>query len=251
MPENGPGFGLLWQQFKAARRRGEGISDALRTATDDAIAYDKTGKVPEHEGPVERPTPPAQPLSTTQRIVGLTETILINGVTLIGVFQLRWPVGTGLALYWGETFLTAIVILILFVVWRIGRSVDRRATDVGGLIGVSFAFNAAHFLFLLYFLALILPKYAPAEHFDRATFTFGLVMIAILLGLDFVLNALTIREKDLGGVYDLVSRYMQRVGVLHLTIIFGMFALALFGSARAFFGVFSGLKLLVDVTRRI
>jgi hypothetical protein len=151
----------------------------------------------------------------------------------------------------GVAILTAFVILILFVIWRLGRRVDQRAKDIGGLIGVSFAFNAAHFLFLLFFLAIVLPKYAPAEHFDRTTFMLGLGIIGVLLALDFVLNAITIRQRDMSGVYDLVSRYMQRIGVLHLTIIFGMFALALFGSARAFFGVFSGLKFLVDVMRRL
>jgi hypothetical protein len=247
----GANFGLLWSAFRAARRRGEGLSDALRTATDDMVAFDKTGKLPEHEAPVVRPKPQAPPLSSTQRIVGLTQTVLINAVTVIGVFQLRWTVGTGLGLYWAETFLTAIAVGVLYLVWRFGRADDLPANEIGQLIGVSFAFNFAHFLFLLFLLAAILPKNAPAERFDRPTFLFGLGMIAILLGVDFMLNLFTIRAREVGGVYDLASRYMQRVGVLHLTIIFGMLAMALIGSARALFAVFSGLKLLVDVTRRL
>ena len=246
-----PEMGVLWQAYKSARKRGESFSNALMTATEDSQAYEKTGKLPEHEGPVVRPEPVRPPQTTAQRTVGLLQTILINAVTVIGVFQMRWPVGTGLALYWAETFLTAIAIAILFLVWRYGRQASRRSGDVGGLIGVSFAFNVAHFIFLVFFLALVLPKYASTEHFDRATFILGLGMIAILLALDFLLNLFTIRAQDEVGIYDLVSRYMQRIGVLHLTIIFGMFALALFGSARAFFAVFSGLKLLVDVMRRV
>ena len=244
-------FKFMWAAYKRARKRGESFSDALRTATEDDMEFQRTGKVPEHAEPVVRPKPEAPPQTTAQRLIGLTQSLLVNAVTVIGVFQLRWPVGTGLALYWAETFVTAIAILILFIVWRIGRDTDRRAGEVGGLIGTSFAFNIAHFIFLLFFLALVLPQHAPGERFDRTTFVLGLEIIGLLVGLDFFLNLLSIRSRDLGGIYDLVSRYIQRIGVLHLTIVFGMFALALFGSARAFFAVFSGLKLLVDVTRRL
>lgn len=49
----------------------------------------------------------------------------------------------------------------------------------------------------------------------------------------------------------MVTLFLQRVTVMHLTIVFGMFAMAIVGRARALFAVFTGLKVIADISRRI
>jgi hypothetical protein len=112
-------------------------------------------------------------------------------------------------------------------------------------------FNAAHFVFLLVFLGVMLPRIAPTERFERTSFAQGVAFIAVLLLLEFMFAALRIRRTSAAELQQSVSSYLQRITVLHLTIIFGMFALALFGRARAFFAVFAGLKVIVDASRRV
>lgn len=75
------------------------------------------------------------------------------------------------------------------------------------------------------------------------------MIIGALLAIDFVIRAVAIGRNDAFVFQRSAELQMQRIGVLHLTIIFGMFALALFGSARSLFAVFSGLKFLFDLTR--
>lgn len=239
-------FRLMREAYKRARRGGFSRTAALQFATDEAAAADR--------GEAKRELPPAGPQTqepAARHALPVITAILMNAITIGGVFGLQWPVGTGLALYWSETTLTAIVMLALVAVWRYEQRDKRVPTDVSQLLGVSLIFNAAHFVFLLFFLAVILPRYATVERFDRHSFERGIVFVAAVMLLNFLINVVQIRKTTDAGLSLAVSSYMQRVGVLHLTIIFGMFGLAIFGAARAFFAVFAGLKMLTDLSRRL
>jgi hypothetical protein len=204
--------------------------------------------------PIARPEP-APRVKNPGGFLGVISAILVNSVSIIGVYRLHWSVGTGLALYWSENLLTGVVVVGTIALWRASqpRPEERapRVTSPGEVAVITLVFNAAHFAFLLAFLGVMLPRIAPAERFDRHSFTQGLAFVAILLLLEFILAATRMRKTSAAQVQQSVTSYLQRVTVLHLTIIIGMFALTLFGQPRAFFAVFAGLKMLVDGSRRL
>lgn len=205
--------------------------------------------------PVKRREPSKPAEQNRAGFLGIVSTLLVNSVSILGVYKFHWPVGTGLALYWSENLLTGVVVVVTIALWRATQlrpeERARRTTSPGEVVVITIVFNAAHFAFLLAFLGVMLPRIAPAERFDRQSFTQGLAFVAILLLLEFILAATRMRKTSAAQVQQSVTSYLQRVTVLHLTIIIGMFALALFGQARAFFAVFAGLKMLVDVSRRL
>lgn len=240
---------LMWASYKAARRDGLSISDSIRDATDVVTVFQTTGQLPD---PAQRRISAAErqrDRGKGERAIGVSHAILVNAVTALGVFQRHWPVGSALALYWSETVLGAILMFVLIAIWRRGRPATDRDAGTFEILGISLVFNAAHFVFLLLFLGVMLPRYAPAERFAWDSFERGLLLIGAILFVEFVLTGLTIRRQTTADIGLRTGSYMSRVGVLHLTIVFGMFALAIFGSARAFFAVFAGLKFLVDLSR--
>lgn len=241
---------LMWSTFRTARHSGASLADSIRAATDAVEEFQRTGTIPQFRLPDGRAydTPPPSPSS---QVLGMARAILLNSVTIAGVFMMRWPVGTGLALYWSETVLSSLLLAALLMIWRHGRGVETRRGGPGEILLVSLVFSAAHFLFLFFFLEVILPRYSVADRFDRASFQQGLILIGVILAVDFAVNALLVRERTSSDLQRSAQLYLQRIGVLHLTIIFGMLALAIFGSPRAFFAVFAGLKMLVDLTRRL
>ncbi len=238
---------LMWSSYRAARMNGASISESIQSAIDVVTEFQKTGRL---AGVGDRPVSPPLPVVTpAARTAGIAHAILVNAVTLVGVFRLRWPVGTALALYWTETVISTFLLLLLLGVWRYGRQIETRGGSVGEVIAASMIFSAAHFVFLLLFLKVILPRYSAAERFERSSFEEGLILIGAIVAIDFAIRAVTIRRTAASDFQRSAELQMQRLAVMHLTIIFGMFALALFGSARAFFAVFCGLKTLIDLTR--
>lgn len=184
--------------------------------------------------------------------LGFAHTVLVNSITILGVFKWRWTVGTALALYWAENLLTGLLIVAIVVIWRRvhAATAGELRTSTSEVALMTLVFNAAHLAFLFVFLGVMLPDIAPAERFDRTSFTTGIILIAVLLALNFVRLAFRARTTSAMSMQQAVLSFTQRVAVLHLTIILGMFALALFGQARAFFAVFAGLKVIVDLSHK-
>lgn len=236
---------LMWTAIRTARRGGASLSDSIQAGIDTVKEFQKTGKVVLASVPDKPPPAP----STASRTLGIAQAILVNGVTLTGVYRLRWPIGTALALYWSETLIATLLLIIFFAVLRYGRGVNTSGGSAGQMIAASLVFTAAHFVFLLFFLAVILPRYSVAERFDRLSFQEGLIFIALLLVADFLIRLSMIRKMTAADLEQTAALPMQRMGVMHLTIIFGMFALLIFGNVRAFFAVFCALKILVDLSR--
>ena len=235
-------FGSLISAYRRSRQSGLGVEDALSTATDEMAG----GK----SKPLEMRTPPPK-TKPAAGFLGVASTVLVNAVSILGVYQFHWPVGTALALYWAENVLTGLVLIATILLWRTHAKNEEQGPSAGEVTLITLVFNAAHLGFLLAFLGVMLPRIAPAERFERHSFALGVAFVAILLMLEFIVSALRIRTTSAAQVQLGVSSYLQRVTVLHLTIIIGMFALALFGQARAFFAVFAGIKMIIDVSRRV
>jgi hypothetical protein len=243
-------FKLMWSSYRAARKNRASIEDALRFATDEVTAFENTGRIPHDPPPGAEPITIAVEDERRTNFASIAQAVLVNSITIGGVFALRWPVGTALALYWSETALATLLMFALLLLWRRGRPAEARGRTIGEWILAATVFSAAHFVFLLLVVGLLLPGYAASERFDRSTFVLGLLWITIVLLVDFAVHAVTIRNASELDLQRLAETDMQRVAILHLTIVFGMMAMAIIGSPRGLFGVFAALKLLVDLTRR-
>ncbi|MEK6375430.1 MAG: DUF6498-containing protein [Acidobacteriota bacterium] len=166
------------------------------------------------------------------KVAGAAQALAINAVSVYGVFFADWPVGTGIALYWAENVLRGLLILILLGVRR------KRPTSVFLLL--TFLFNAVHAVFLLVILGFVIPRVAPAERFEGGSFRQGLIAIAILLAIEYLVRMMA-REDD-GS-----DAYVRRVVVIHLTIVLGKFGIVLFDRATVLFRSFAALKTVMDV----
>ena len=71
------------------------------------------------------------------------------------------------------------------------------------------------------------------------------VLIFLLLGL--TIDLVQLKDKSFRWIELLTQRALGRIFVVHLTIIFGMFAMAYFHAPAGFFLVFAGLKFLMDL----
>jgi hypothetical protein len=241
-------FATLRAAYRSERQGNLGPVEAFSAAVDDVTG---TKKAPRAEAPSEPPSPPPSPAA---RAAGIVYSLLVNAVSIVGVYVVHWTVATGLALYWAENVMTGVLLLIAIALWRTSRrssDPDLRGPSAGEVAIVTTIFNGAHLVFLVCFLGVILPRMDASQTFDRGTFMQGLALVAVLLLLEFAPGIARIRRASAGELQRGVIAYFQRVVVVHLTIIGGMFALLLFGQPRAFFAVFAGLKTVVDISRRL
>src|SRR3954471_19905034 len=128
------------------------------------------------------------------RIGTAVQALAINAVTIYGVFGLKWPVGTAIALYWSENVLRGIVILILLAVWQAffrqpdrsaGHGAQRKFT-IRTFLLFSGALNAAHAVVLAVILGFVIPHMSAGQRFESGSFQSGLVIISILLALELL-----------------------------------------------------------------
>ena len=169
---------------------------------------------------------------TLGKLAGAAQALAINAVSIYGVFGADWPVGTAIALYWAENVIRGLLILILLGV--------RRKRPTSSFLVLTLIFNAAHALFLFVILGFVIPRVAPAQRFEGGSFRQGLIIIAILLAVEYLV-------RGLAGGEEGSDSYVRRVVVVHLTIVFGMFGIVLFDRATVLFAVFAALKIIMDV----
>ena len=250
----------MWAAYRRARADGLGMVDAFSASVDE---------LRRRVGFVGPPAPDAEPAAPTPKlkleqepepvrakspdVIGIAQDVVVNSVAVIGVYGMDWSVGTALALYWCENILTAVVVIALLGLWLRGHAgaALRPRIRPGEVAEIALVFNAAHAGFLLAFLGVILPRSAPDEAFQRQFFIQGALIVASLLAIGFVLTALRLRTLTAEQVQKSAMQYVQRIVVLPLTIIFGMFAVALFGGVRVFFGVFAALKFIAAMSWRV
>jgi hypothetical protein len=187
-------------------------------------------------------------MSSRTDAVGAAQALLVNSVTLLGVYRFAWPVANALALYWCENVLTTILVIGCLLLWRRKHHrIEDPPNSLGMIAPIAGIFNLAHGIVLTAVLQLMLHRAPPAEHFDRASFVVGLSLVVLLLVAQFVVAARRIGETSSAELQNVVKRWLRRMGVLHFTIILGMGAAALFGGIRAFFLVFALLKTATEV----
>jgi hypothetical protein len=76
----------------------------------------------------------------------------------------------------------------------------------------------------------------------------GLIGVAIIQLVDFVIDVIWLRTRPFAWIERLGQLSLSRVIVIHLTIIGGMAAVMFTGADRNFFGVFIFLKTLLNLS---
>jgi hypothetical protein len=185
------------------------------------------------------------------QLVRIVQATVINAITVYGVFGANWTVATAVALYWSENVIGIVLISLLFVIHHLAT--HKRGHNRGMLkdfILATTVFTLAHGIFLAFFILLLFPKIAPAEAFDPKTFRFGLMLVGGVMVFNFLLDAAMVKFTPFANIRAAADSFMPRILVVHLTIIFGMLAMAVLGHPRALFAVFAALKFGADLLSR-
>jgi uncharacterized protein DUF6498 len=174
--------------------------------------------------------------------------LVLNGITVYGVFAAGWSVATAVALYWCENVIGIILITLLFVLHRRAtHKVGHERSVLRNFLLVTIPFTFGHGLFLAALIAVVFPRVAPSETFNFATFQVGLALVGGAMLLRFLIEVVRVKTVPFLEIRRIADSFAPRVFVVHVTIIGGMFAMAAFGHVRAFFAVFAALKFIGDL----
>ena len=191
--------------------------------------------------------------------------LLVNAVPLYGIKVLGWSIGTVLLLYWLENLLVAVFTTARIALHRaltrkrghfrggtLGSKVNDKPSG-SGLLGeyalIAFVFTLAHGIFVVAIVFLFgenKPELADWK-FSFEQFRYGALQMLAIMGVDFLIDALTLRSRSFAWIKAYVGQRTGRVLVLHLAIIFGMGAMAMTESPIAVLYVLIGLKTLWDL----
>jgi len=204
-----------------------------------------------------------------ERLARILRALGANGVPIGGVYGAGWSVGTGLALYWIENLMLIPVLAIVILVHRhlthkrghwmgkvtITRGEGARSTTTtrpGTLLQQYLAtmipFTLVHGVFVTMLVFVALPNLGgEAARLDWRALGQGSLGLAGVLGVGLVWDLIGISKRPFSWVESLVAHATGRMVIVHLTILFGMFALMLFHQPMGLFFVFAGLKALMDL----
>lgn len=197
------------------------------------------------------------------RILQVLWLLGVNAIPAWGYFTGRWNAGTALVLYWCENVIGVALVGLRIAIHRhwthfAGYSSAPAGTSttingrlvregfLGGFLTTGITFAVAHGIFLAAFLGLV-PEFR-ATGVDLARVREALPPMALFLFLGFLVDLVGIRRRPFAWIRQMVDRMLQRTIVVHLTLIFGMFAVGLFHASRGFIAVFVVLKLLADLS---
>lgn len=183
------------------------------------------------------------------RVRGLVQTLGLNAVPILGVFFEGWSTGTALALYWFENLAGCLFIaarIALHDSWE-RKHLRTPSSRLGEFLSTSLGFNLAHGFFLGLLLFLMLPEMAGYAVVQRTSLVQGAVAVLIILALSFAFDFTKGRYRSYGWIDETITHSLTRMTLIHITIVFGMFALAMMDKVPAFFGTFAVLKALFDV----
>lgn len=189
--------------------------------------------------------------------------LAVIAVPVAGWFVDDWAGGTTLAVYWFENIATCLFISAQIVVhqrWNPRRGHFRYTAPKGGsgstrtsfvkeFLVTSLAFSAAHGVFLGVILFLLDHNgEGDLADVDWRSVGVGCLSVSALLTFDFVVDLLSLRQRSFLQIEQTANRALSRVIVVHLTLIFGLFGVAMTGAPNALFGVFVVLKALFTLS---
>lgn len=193
-------------------------------------------------------------------------TVLVsNAIPLIGVLRYGWSATNVLVLYWLESLLIAIFTCLRIAAhcrltrlrghWREGQltpspgAVGKRPVLLRDYATVAFVFTLAHGLFVIALAFIFTSNHpdSPVWRFESVPFRHGALLLLAVLAAEFVVDMIGLRARTFAWMRAYTQQRMGRVLILHLAIIFGMFAAAATDSPYAILYVLIGLKTLWDL----
>jgi hypothetical protein len=186
--------------------------------------------------------------------------IALNAVPLVGVWKFGWSVATVLLLFWLESLLGHLATMIKIrrhaaLTHRRGHycysAVDGRegaGSYLAHFRSIAMIFTLAHGFFLgtiLFMLAVNRPDVTMAQ-VGWNDVRNGAIVIVLLVLVDLAIDLPGLGRRSFLWMEMVAGKRLARVLVMHLTLIFGFGAMALFESPITMLLVFLGLKTLLD-----
>jgi len=200
------------------------------------------------------------------RVVHAATLFASNTIPLVGWFFQDWSATTTLVVYWSETVAALLFIYlrgILHQRWNPRRGHFRYAAPAGrgthnsagkgsfikGFAFIGFVFTAAHGFFIAAILLLLSHNgYADLVGLNWRTAGIGSLQIFAIVAADFLADLPYLRSWSFAQLEQTADRSFGRVGMMHFTLILGMFGAAVSDSPSGFFSVFVALKVLYSVS---
>lgn len=212
------------------------------------------------------PNAPSTGVPQPSRLGSVVLALLINAVPLVGVLYSEWSAINVLVLYWFENLLVGFCTLIRLVAhrawtrkrgyWRhsnrLGIQINNKPAEMG-LIGEyaigTFGLTLGHALFVGGILLLVHQNYPDQAMWQLSwpQVSRGALATAAFLGIELAVDLTRIRGASFAALRDYAQARMGRVIVLHLAIILGMFAMAVFHSPMGILYVLIGIKTCADL----
>ena len=189
--------------------------------------------------------------------------VAVAAVPAVGWFVGDWTAGTTLLVYWFETVASCLFVAVRIAAhqrWRPsrghfrhrprgGRPAARGPGFLSGYLVTTLAFSAAHGLFLAVILVLLSRTgHAQWAAVDWRSAANGCVLVLVLLAVDLAADLPRLAGWSFSGLEQLAVRSIGRVAVVHLTLVCGLFALALTDAPSALFGIFVALRTLYQLS---
>ncbi|BBZ55924.1 DUF6498-containing protein [Mycolicibacterium phocaicum] len=207
------------------------------------------------------PSPPEQPRAN--QFAHLLTLVAANAIPAVGWFTQEWSAATTLIVYWFETVAGLLFIYARGVLqqrWNPRRGHFRYEAPqskgpqgkpgsfIKGFFFINAVFCAAHGVFIAVIL-LILTHNGNAElvGLDWRAAGIGCLQMLVIVAVDFLVDVPYLRRWSFGLLEQTANRSFGRVGVVHLALIFGIFAAAVTNSPARMFGVFVVLKTLYSL----
>ena len=207
------------------------------------------------------PNAPAAAVPQPSKLRAVVLALLINAVPLAGVLYFEWSAINVLVLYWFENLLIGLCTLIRLVMhrrwtrkrgyWRhsnrLGIQINNKPAEMG-LIGEyatgTFVFTLGHGVFVAGIAVLVQQNYPDQAMWQLSwdQVLRGALAIAAFLGIELIVDLTRIRGASFAALRDYAQARMSRIVVLHLAIIFGMFAMAMSNSPMGVLYVLIALK---------
>ncbi len=192
--------------------------------------------------------------------------MLINAVPLVGVLYYEWSAINVLVLYWFENLLIGFCTLIRLVVhractrkrgyWRKANWLGITSNDkpvvkslIGSYLYGMIGFTAAHGIFVAGIVILVHQNYPELAIWQLSwpQVLRGALSMAAFLGIDLAVDLIHIRGASFAALRDYAKGGMGRIFVLHVAIIFGMFAMTIYHSPMGILYALIVTKTFVDL----
>jgi hypothetical protein len=193
----------------------------------------------------------------------------LNAVPVLGLFVGGWSPGTAVALYWIETALAIPLVSARILLHRrlthtaghYGVPTETRSrlggrlevtrgttTHLAGFLSMMVPFVLVHGVFVAFLVFGILPKEGgPSAAVALADLRQGAAAIGAFMIAGLLIDLVGIGQRPFRWIERITGQAMGRVLVVHLTILVGLFALAITGAPMALFVIFAILKGFVDL----